>query len=112
MKDIKLKDGDIELDYVTGTDEIVQSGTLILSTRRGESDLVPELGMDRSSLLGKNFSKELAVSDVYEALEQDERFTNVTPFLIPLRTFPSGMVFSSSCSPLSQITMSTITIHD
>ena len=43
MKDIKLKDGDIELDYVTGTDEIVQSGTLILSTRRGESDLVPEL---------------------------------------------------------------------
>lgn len=78
MKDIKLKDGDIELDYVTGTDEIVQSGTLILSTRRGESDLVPELGMDRSSLLGKNFSKELAVSDVYEALEQDERFTNVT----------------------------------
>ena len=78
MKDIKLKDGDIELDYVTGTDEIVQSGTLILSTRRGESDLVPELGMDRSSLFGKNFSKELAVSGVYEALEQDERFTNVT----------------------------------
>lgn len=78
MKDIKLNDGDIDLDYVTGADEIVQSGTIILSTRKGESDLIPELGMDRSSLLGKKFSKELAISDVYEALKQDERFTNVT----------------------------------
>ena len=78
MKDIKLNDGDIELDYVTGANEVVQSGTIILSTRKGEFDLEPELGIDRSSLLGKKFSKELAVSDVYEALKQDERFTNIT----------------------------------
>lgn len=77
MKDIKLADGDINFDYVNDVNEVIQSGTIILSTRKGEFTLSDELGMDRSSMLGKNFSKELAASDVYEALQQDERFQNI-----------------------------------
>lgn len=77
MKDIKLTDGDINFNYVEDVQEVIQSGTIILSTRKGEFTLSNELGMDRSSMLGKNFSKELAASDVYEALQQDERFQNI-----------------------------------
>lgn len=77
MKDIKLESNDIVLDYVNGTNEVIQSGKIILSTRKGEFDLEPKLGMDRSSLLGKKFSKELVASDVYDALSQEDRFSNV-----------------------------------
>lgn len=77
MKDIKLTDRDINFDYVRDTDEILQSGTIILTTRKSEFSLAPDLGMDRTSLLGKKFSKEIAANDIYEALEQDERFQNV-----------------------------------
>lgn len=77
MKDIKLADGDINFDYINDVDEVIQSGTIILSTRKGEFTLSDGLGMDRSSMLGKNFNKELAASDIYDALDQDERFQNI-----------------------------------
>ncbi|MCD7132947.1 GPW/gp25 family protein [Limosilactobacillus balticus] len=77
MQDIKLDNGDIRFDYVTDDEEIVQSAEIILGTRKGEFVFAPEMGLTRSNILGKHYAKELAASDVYEALQQEERIRSV-----------------------------------
>lgn len=105
MKDIKLVDKDINLDLVEGTNEVVQSGTIILSTRRGEFDLVPELGTDRSSLLGKGFSKEIAASDIYDALRQDDRFNNIYTTVVEDRDSRSATIHLTATVKEQQVEM-------
>ncbi|MBB1078974.1 GPW/gp25 family protein [Limosilactobacillus sp. STM2_1] len=77
MQDIKLSAGDIQLDYITGSKEIIQSAEIILGTRKGEFVLAPEMGLNHSNLLGKKYAEEMAASDVYEAVRQEERIKNV-----------------------------------
>ena len=105
MKDIELVDKDINLDLVEGTDEVVQSGTIILSTRRGEFDLVPELGTDRSSLLGKGFSKEIAASDIYDALRQDDRFNSIHTTVVEDRDSRSATIHLTATVKEQQVEM-------
>ncbi len=105
MKDIKLVDKDINLDLVEGTDEVVQSGTIILSTRRGEFDLVPELGTNRSSLLGKKFSKEIAASDIYDALSQDNRFNDIHTTVVENRNSRSATIHLTATVKEQQVEM-------
>ncbi|MCT3385506.1 hypothetical protein [Lactobacillus johnsonii] len=105
MKDINLVDKDINLDLVEGTDEVVQSGTIILSTRRGEFDLVPELGTDRSSLLGKGFSKEIAASDIYDALRQDDRFNSIHTTVVEDRDSRSATIHLTATVKEQQVEM-------
>lgn len=105
MKDINLVDKDINLDLVEGTDEVVQSGTIILSTRRGEFDLVPELGTDRSSLLGKEFSKEIAASDIYDALRQDDRFNSIHTTVVEDRDSRSATIHLTATVKEQQVEM-------
>lgn len=105
MKDINLVDKDINLDLVEGTDEVVQSGTIILSTRRGEFDLVPELGTDRSSLLGKGFSKEIAASDIYDALRQDDRFNSIHTTVVEDRDSRSATIHLTATVKERQVEM-------
>lgn len=78
MQDIKLVDGDMVLDYVKGNDEIVQSAEIILGTRKGEFPFDMSMGLNRTNLLGKKYSEQLAAADVYEAMSQEERLTNVS----------------------------------
>ena len=105
MKDIELVDKDINLDLVEGIDEVVQSGTIILSTRRGEFDLVPELGTDRSSLLGKGFSKEIAASDIYDALRQDDRFNSIHTTVVEDRDSRSATIHLTATVKEQQVEM-------
>ena len=105
MKDIELVDKDINLGLVEGIDEVVQSGTIILSTRRGEFDLVPELGTDRSSLLGKKFSKEIASSDIYDALSQDDRFNNIHTTVVEDRNIRSATIHLTATVKEQQVEM-------
>lgn len=77
MQDIRLEDGDIQLDYVNDNQEVIQSAEIILGTRKGEFLLAPEMGLRRANLLGKKTDGEIAASDVYEALQQEERLKNV-----------------------------------
>ena len=88
-----------------GTDEVVQSGTIILSTRRGEFDLVPELGTDRSSLLGKGFSKEIAASDIYDALRQDDRFNSIHTTVVEDRDSRSATIHLTATVKEQQVEM-------
>ena len=105
MKDINLVDKDINLDLVEGTDEVVQSGTINLSTRRGEFELVPELGTDRSSLLGKGFSKEIAASDIYDALRQDDRFNSIHTTVVEDRDSRSATIHLTATVKEQQVEM-------
>ncbi|MFQ3624109.1 hypothetical protein ACSF83_03510 [Lactobacillus johnsonii] len=105
MKDIELVDKDINLGLVEGIDEVIQSGTIILSTRRGEFDLVPELGTDRSSLLGKRFSKDIAASDIYDALNQDDRFSNIHTTVVEDRDSRSATIHLTATVKEQQVEM-------
>lgn len=77
MQDIKLTDKDIQFDYVNGNKEVVQSAEIILGTRKGEFSFAHEMGLRRTNLLGKRSDIEIAASDVYVALQQEERLKNV-----------------------------------
>ena len=78
MQDIKLSFKDIQFDYVNGNEEVIQSAEIILGTRKGEFELAPEMGLRRFNLLGKHGDTEIAASDVYEALQAEDRLSNVT----------------------------------
>ncbi|MCC4332639.1 hypothetical protein BFD03_05530 [Limosilactobacillus reuteri] len=77
MQDIKLDDGDIRFDYVNDDQEVIQSAEIILGTRKGEFSFAPEMGLRRTNLLGKKSDVEIASSDVYEALQQEDRLKNI-----------------------------------
>ncbi|MCY9197368.1 DUF2634 domain-containing protein [Bacillus atrophaeus] len=82
MKTLKLKNGDLcfengELQMVEGDAELAQSVEMILKTSMGEFELDEHVGLDRSSILRKQFDQEEAQYDIIDAISQEERIASV-----------------------------------
>lgn len=65
-----------DLSLVEDGQEVKQSLEVILRTRKGEFFADPEMGLEQSSLLGKRYNKEIAATDIFEAIEQDGRVSD------------------------------------
>lgn len=67
-----------DLTIVDGDDEITQSLGIILRTRQGEFFDDEEMGLDTSNLLGRDYDEDIGISDIIQALEeQDSRVADV-----------------------------------
>lgn len=67
-----------DLTIVDGDDEIIQSLGIILRTRQGEFFDDEEMGLDTSNLLGRDYDEDIGISDIIQALEeQDSRVADV-----------------------------------
>jgi phage baseplate assembly protein W len=83
MKTLLLnQEGDFVLEqgsflWVEGDEELAQSVRVILQTRLGEWFLNLGLGLDRNTILGKNFNEVEAKSSIIEALAEEPRISGV-----------------------------------
>ncbi|WPZ17783.1 DUF2634 domain-containing protein [Geobacillus subterraneus] len=82
MRAPKLVDGDLVFEngdvvMVDGDEEMVQSLTVILRTRKGEWFLNEQFGLDFSPFLTKKFDEVLATDAIAEAAAQEERIQQV-----------------------------------
>ncbi|HJG83864.1 MAG TPA: hypothetical protein K8V21_00385 [Weissella thailandensis] len=85
MKDIFLDD-DGGLDFKTvvdKSDEVMQSIRIILETKLGEFIGAPELGLDRTDLIDKEFNARYASQAIHDALGQDNRIGVISVNVIP-----------------------------
>lgn len=85
MRDIYL-DNTGGLDFksvVTQSEEVMQSIRIILETKLGEFIGDPELGLDRTDLLEKNFNARYSTQAIHDALEQDNRIGVLSVEVVP-----------------------------
>lgn len=88
MSDIKLFEGDLDLGIVDlklfdskekEPLDLLQSVTIILSTRLGEFPFDENLGLVWENLFGKNYNPEYLTTDITNALmEQEPRIQQIT----------------------------------
>lgn len=77
MIDLALNENnDLNLSLIENDEETVQSIGIILRTRQGEFFGDPEMGLDQTNIFGKKYDREIASTDIFEALEQEERVNN------------------------------------
>lgn len=83
MKSILLtNEGDFQLNegsfsWIEGDLELAQSVRVLIQTRKGEWFLNEEHGMDRTSILGKNFNANETKSDIIEVVSQEPRIAAI-----------------------------------
>ncbi|MBU7568199.1 GPW/gp25 family protein [Weissella sagaensis] len=85
MRDIYLdKNGGLDFKTIIDrSDEVLQSIRIILETKLGEFIGDPELGLDRTDLLEKNFNARYATQAIHDALEQDNRIGVLSVEVVP-----------------------------
>lgn len=85
MRDIRLDDtGGLNFkSVVTQSEEVMQSIRIILETKLGEFIGDPELGLDRTDLMDKNFDARYASQSIHDALGQDNRVEVISVDVIP-----------------------------
>lgn len=79
MKDLQIDKTthDLTFGIVKDDDEIIQSGLILLNTRKGEFAFDKNMGLSQSEILGKEFNQAYAVDDIKNAVTQDPRIVNV-----------------------------------
>jgi len=82
----KLQNGDLVIEnndiaMIDNDEELIQSIKMLLSIRKGESSLDPEVGLSYNNVLGKSANQEEARDDIIEALSQDDRVASVTDIM-------------------------------
>lgn len=85
MRDICL-DNTGGLDFksvVTQSEEVMQSIRIILETKLGEFIGDPELGLDQTDLMEKNFDARYANQAIHDVLGQDNRVEVISVDVIP-----------------------------
>lgn len=83
MQDLKLSDGDIQLDdhgelvMIEGSEELGQCCSISLGTNTGEWFLNPEMGIDFPMFLGKSVNEEVMRDELARGLLQEERIESL-----------------------------------